>query len=163
MKVPGLYNTQTLNKIFPLVVAITHATSPASHFSVSQGGLVQGNQGMDMFRYFWEELGGYLWNEDSFECLFKLLARRELTDMVPLVFQSKTTKTIFSGMSYQYRLSFIEHLLNIKHDMMDEIQAFSQTNDGNEELEEFLYERRMALSHFFERVYESMSQQPYAL
>jgi hypothetical protein len=30
-------------------------------------------------------------------------------------------------------------------------------------VEEFLFERRAAISHFFSRVYESLSQQPYSL
>lgn len=64
-----------------------------------------------MFKYFWEDLGGYLWNEDSFESLVKLLARRELPDLVPLLFQSRTSQTILEAMSYQYRFSFIEHVL----------------------------------------------------
>lgn len=38
LKVPGLYNTQMMFKIFPLVIALTNATSPASNFSVSIGG-----------------------------------------------------------------------------------------------------------------------------
>jgi hypothetical protein len=31
---------------------------------------------MEMFNYFWEELG-FLWDEDTFDNLFKLLAKRE--------------------------------------------------------------------------------------
>ena len=41
-----------------------------------------------MFKYFWEDLGGYLWNEDSFESFFKLVLRRELSDIIPVLFQS---------------------------------------------------------------------------
>jgi hypothetical protein len=39
-----------------------------------------------MFTFFWEEIGGYLWNEDSLEGLIKVLARRELADLLPQVF-----------------------------------------------------------------------------
>ena len=35
---------------------------------------------MDMFRYFWEDMGSYLWNEDTFDILFKLLAKKDLVD-----------------------------------------------------------------------------------
>jgi len=76
---------------------------------------------LDMFNYFWEDLGGYLWNEDSFEALFKLLARRELHDLVPALFSSRTTQTIFQAMSYQYRFSFIEHLLQARYDLQEEL------------------------------------------
>jgi hypothetical protein len=57
LKIPGFYNTQMINRIYPFVVS-----------------LQKGN--MDMFHYFWEELG-YLWDEDTFDNLFKLLAKRE--------------------------------------------------------------------------------------
>jgi hypothetical protein len=36
-----------------------------------------------MFTYFWEEVGGYIWNEDALEGLVKVLARRELADLIP--------------------------------------------------------------------------------
>lgn len=63
-----------------------------------------------MFMYFWEELG-YLWSEDTFDNLFKLLAKSDLPDYLGMLFESKTTKAIFEAMSYQYKFSFIEHIL----------------------------------------------------
>lgn len=63
-----------------------------------------------MFSYFWEELG-YLWNEDTFDNLFKLMAKRDLPDYLNMLFDSRTAKAIFDAMSYQYRFSFIEHIL----------------------------------------------------
>ena len=53
-----------------------------------------------MFNYFWDELGGLLWNEDAFDNMFKLLAKRELTELVSMIFRSRTTTTIFEAMSY---------------------------------------------------------------
>jgi|LauGreDrversion4_2_1035121.scaffolds.fasta_scaffold132824_5 hypothetical protein len=102
---------------------------------------------MEMFRYFWDG-NSYLWNEDSLESLIKVLARRELPDLVPLLFESRTTQTILEAMSYQYRFSFIEHLLQIRNDILEESDDL---------------ERRAALSHFFERVYEALTTQPYSI
>ena len=49
-------------KIFPLVIAISNAT--AQNFSVSVGGFQPSNPGLEMLKYFWEDLGGYLWTEE---------------------------------------------------------------------------------------------------
>ena len=48
-----------------------------------------------MFAYFWEEIGGYLWNEETLETLLKVMARRELTDLIPFVMGSRTAHGIF--------------------------------------------------------------------
>lgn len=90
LKVPGLFNSQQLNRLFPLVVSLAHATAPQSQYSVSLKQVLTSNTGMDMFRYFWDG-NAYLWNEDALESLLKLLARRELPDLVPLLFESRTT------------------------------------------------------------------------
>ena len=74
-----------------------------------------------MFNYFWDELGGLLWNEDAFDNMFKLLAKRELTELVSMIFRSRTTTTIFEAMSYQYRFAFLDHLLQSRHDLLDEL------------------------------------------
>jgi|LauGreDrversion4_2_1035121.scaffolds.fasta_scaffold101006_2 hypothetical protein len=74
LKVPSLYGTQLFNQLFPLVICL----SPTSTHHWDQ----------EMFKYFWEDLGGYLWNEDSFESFFKLILRRELSDIIPVLFQS---------------------------------------------------------------------------
>jgi hypothetical protein len=70
-----------------------------------------------MFSYFWEEIGGYLWNEEALESLIKLLARRELSELLPQVFASRTAHAIFAAMSYSYRYTFIEHLLQVKEEL----------------------------------------------
>lgn len=146
-------------KIFPLVVAITNATSPASNFSISVGGMQPTNPGLEMFKYFWEDLGGFLWNEEQFECLLKLICRRELTDLVQLIFRSRTTHAIFEAMSFQYKYSFIEHILSIRNDMLEDIAstAGDDSEVDHDEHEEFVYERKMALKHFFEKVYDQLS------
>jgi len=73
-----------------------------------------------MFNYFWQDLG-YLWDEDAFENLFKLLAKGENADYLPFLFQSKTLLSIFEAMSYQYRFSFIQHVLQTRKDMLEEL------------------------------------------
>ena len=71
LKIPGMFNTQQLRWLFPFIVA-----------------LQKGNQ--ELFTYFWEDLS-YLWNEDTFDILFKLLAKKDCSDYVTFLFRSKTT------------------------------------------------------------------------
>ena len=67
-----------------------------------------------MFKFFWEEIGGWLWTEEGMEDLVRLMARREIPELVPVVFSSRTAQSIYSGMSYTYRSTFIEHLIAIR-------------------------------------------------
>jgi hypothetical protein len=76
---------------------------------------------VEMFEFFWEELGGSLWNENSFDSLFKLLAKRDLAKFLKSLFKSQTTLAIFYGMSHQYRYTFIDNILNTKQIMLDEL------------------------------------------
>lgn len=55
-----------------------------------------------MFKYFWEE-HAYLWNEDTFEKLFKIIAKRELEEYIHFLFKSRTLNSLFEAMSYSYR------------------------------------------------------------
>lgn len=73
-----------------------------------------------MFTYFWEELG-FLWNEDTFDNLFKLLAKKDVPEYLGVVFRSRTLHSIFDAMSYQYRFSFIQHVLQTRKDLLEEI------------------------------------------
>ncbi len=123
-----------------------------------------------MYKYFWEDLGGYLWNEDSFESIFKLVLRREISDVIPILFNSQTTHSIFFAMSYHYRFSFIEHLLQLRHDIIDEITSvFNTQSDNNEtvidqgEVEEFIFERKAVIGALFEKVYTALSEKPYSI
>jgi hypothetical protein len=72
LKIPGLFNTQEVNRLYPFVIALQ-------------------NNNMEMFKYFWEDIGGWLWNEDTFENLFKLLAKKDLVDYLSFLFKSRTT------------------------------------------------------------------------
>ena len=65
-------------------------------------------------------------------------------------------------MSYQYRFSFIEHLLQLRHDLLDEITSVfsnltspidNEAEFDKSEIEEFLYERKAMLGNMFEKVY----------
>jgi hypothetical protein len=116
-----------------------------------------------MFNYFWEEIGGYLWNEDNLETLIKVLARRELADLLSQVFSSRTTHAIFTAMSYSYRITFIEHLLSTKEELLAEMSStFDETFDPSD-VEDFLYERRSNLAHFFSRLHLCLSESPFAM
>jgi hypothetical protein len=48
-----------------------------------------------MFRYFWEELAYVYCNENTFESLFRLLAKREELEYVSVLLGSKSTMTLF--------------------------------------------------------------------
>lgn len=52
-----------------------------------------------MFKYFWNDLC-YLWDEDTFENVFRLLVKKDLSEYISLVFDSNTLHTIFAAMSY---------------------------------------------------------------
>lgn len=81
-----------------------------------------------MFSYFWNDLS-FLWSEDTFENLFKLLAKRGLSDYVQALFRSRTTVTIFEAMSYQYKFLFIDHILQIKHDLIEEFNELAMNSN----------------------------------
>lgn len=69
-------------------------------------------------------------------------------------------------MSYQYRFSFVEHVLNLRRDLLEEInqQMLGGGFDPNdEESEELLMNKKLAIGHFFMKVYEQLSKQPYSL
>lgn len=40
-----------------------------------------------MFSYFWNDLN-YLWDEETFENVFKYIAKRDLTDYLSMIFES---------------------------------------------------------------------------
>ena len=61
------------------------------------------------------------WNEDTFETLFTLLAKREASHAIPCLFRSSTTHAMFLAMSYSYKDMFIERLLAIQDELLDEI------------------------------------------
>ena len=73
-------------------------------------------------------------------------------------------------MSYHYRFQFIEHLLQLRHDLLDELTSVftgiaspAESEVDPSEVEEFLYERKAMIANMFEKVYQSLSQQPYSM
>lgn len=74
-----------------------------------------------MFKYFWEDLSFVYSNEETFESLFRVLAKREKPELISFLLSSQATKTLFLSMSYAYRSEFIDHVLHIKGDILKEI------------------------------------------
>eukprot|EP00347_Sterkiella_histriomuscorum_P010472 403376151 len=145
LKIPGSPNTQYINRIFPLFMAIQ-----------------RNHQGM--FKYFWNDLS-YLWDEDTFENVFRLIVKKDLSEYVQMIFNSETLQTIFASMSYQYKFSFIQHILTSKKEFLDEInqQIMQEQENGDGEAEEYLINKKMSLDHFYMKVYEELTKQPYSL
>ena len=102
IRVPGLYSTNEVNKLFPFYVALANSND-------------------EMFDYFWSKQKQLNWNEDSFETLFTLLAKREASHSIPMLMRSETTHALFRAMSYSYKDQFIERLLVIQDELLDEI------------------------------------------
>ena len=92
---PGLFSTNEVNKLFPFYVA-----------------LATGNE--EMFEYFWTTQKQLNWNEDTFETLFTLLAKREASHFISMLLRSATTHCLFLAMSYSYKDLFIERILAIQ-------------------------------------------------
>ena len=63
IKVPGLFSTNEVNKLFPFYVALSSSNE-------------------EMFNYFWNEQRQLQWTEDSFDGLFKLIAKREASHFI---------------------------------------------------------------------------------
>ena len=61
------------------------------------------------------------WTEDTFESLFKFLAKREASHFLSTFLNSETTKAIFCAMSYFYRLTFMERILGVQDELMAHI------------------------------------------
>jgi hypothetical protein len=91
-----------VNKLFPFYVSLTIGNN-------------------EMFEYFWTEQRQLKWNEDSFESLFRLLAKREASHLLSSFLNSRTTLAIFFGMSYAHRGKIMETLLAIQDEILDEI------------------------------------------
>ena len=103
IKVPGLFSTNEVNKLFPFYVALS---SPNNE---------------DMFNYFWNEQRQLQWTEDSFDGLFKLLAKREASHFITSLFRSPTTLSLFLALSFSYRFTFMERILSTQGEILDEI------------------------------------------
>ena len=199
LKIPGIFKSQEVSRLFPFIMAIRH-------------------NNLEMFKFFWEDLSFVYSNEDTFDRLFRLLAKHEKPDLISYLLSSQPTMTLFQSMSYSYRLEFIDHVLQIKSDILKELnqQVIEEQNnessssfqkkqsplprqnkiadsdaesfDSNaqnsviqgsaEDLkermnaesdsdsfdpQEFLFEKKQSLDHFFFNVYDQFSKPPYSL
>ena len=102
VRVPGLYSTNEVNKLFPFYVALS-----------------LGNE--EMFSYFWTVQKKLVWTEDTFESLLIMLAKREASHYIPALLRSETAHSLFLSMSYSYRDLFIERILALHDELLDEI------------------------------------------
>jgi hypothetical protein len=91
-----------VSRLFPFVIALR-------------------NNNIQMFKYFWDNLSYVYCNEQTFEGLFRMLAKREKSELVSYFLGSPSTKTLFLAMSYSYRSEFVEHALQIKGDIINEL------------------------------------------
>lgn len=117
-----------------------------------------------MFKYFWNDLNS-LWDEDTFENVLRLLVKKDYSEYITFLFDSKTLQTIFASMSYQYKFSFIQHILSSKKEFLDDInqQIMQEQENGDGEAEEFLVNKKNSLDHFFMKIYDELTKQPYSL
>ena len=107
IKVPGLFSTNEVNKLFPFYVALSSSNE-------------------EMFNYFWNEQRQLQWTEDSFDGLFKLIAKREASHFITPLLQSQTTLSLFLAMSFSYRFTFMERILATQGEILDEINQMLQ-------------------------------------
>ena len=113
VRVPGLYSTNEVSKLFPFFVA-----------------LATGNE--EMFDYFWTHQKKLNWTEDAFETLFTLLAKREASHIIQLLFRSRTTHSMFQAMTYSYRDVFMERILSIEDELLDELALMVREYKGDD-------------------------------
>lgn len=102
LKIPGIFKAQEVSRLFPFIIALRHSD-------------------VSMFQYFWDELAYVYANEDCFESLFRLLAKREQSDMMNFFLRSRATRTLFLSMSFSYRAEFVDHILDIKGEILKEL------------------------------------------
>ena len=138
LRFPGMFKTQMVNQLYPFMASMNN---------------------LPMFTYFWEELG-YLWTEDTFENVFKMLAKRGLDEYAVVMFRSRTAHGMFGAMSYSYRFLFLEHVLQVKHDVVEEV---CQQNGLVGNCEEETVKKKEETERFFRGVYEELCLQPYSM
>ena len=69
LKIPGIFKSQEVSKLFPFIMAMRA-------------------NNVEMFKFFWEDLSYVYCNEDTFESLFRLLAKREKPEYVSVLLSS---------------------------------------------------------------------------
>lgn len=79
------------------------------------------NNNIDLFKFFWEELSFVYCNEETFVSLFRMLARKEKPELISYLLKAESTITLFLSMSYSYRQEFINDILQIKTDILKEL------------------------------------------
>jgi hypothetical protein len=72
LKIPGLFKTQEISRLFPFIIALRL-------------------NNVLMFEYFWEKMSYVYATEENFENLFRLLAKREKFDMIHFFLRSRAT------------------------------------------------------------------------
>ena len=63
VKIPGLFKSQEVSRLFPFIMAMRYSN-------------------IEMFKFFWEDLSYVYCTEDTFENLFRLLARKEKPELI---------------------------------------------------------------------------------
>ena len=89
LKIPGLFKTQEISRLYPFIVALR-------------------SNNVEMFKFFWTKLAFVYGTEETFVSLFKLLAKREQSELINFFLGCKVTRTLFHSMSYSYRSEFID-------------------------------------------------------
>lgn len=174
LKIPGLFSTSEVNKLFPFYIAL-HKDS------------------VELFEFFWTaQLEGVQlqWSEETLDSLFRLLARRQATHFLEPLLRSRTTLSLFRAMSHQYRYSFIASLLDAKAEILLEINDLLTSYNKNQtrstskqakhfgdisdiqavadhsldasyfDADQFLSEKVSELSHFFNKTYDELAREP---
>ena len=115
LRLPGIMKKQEGSRLFPFIVALRL------------------NHGA-MFKFFWEVEGSYT-NEEVMEGIFRLMARREQSQWLHHLIGSKTAAAVFYAMSFSYRVEFVDHLLQVKADVLNEVQNLVIEEEANQESE----------------------------
>ena len=92
IKIPGIFKSQEISRLFPFIISLKH-------------------DNQQMFKFFWEELDYIYSNEETFESVFRLLAKFEQSELVNVFLNSRPTKILYLSMSYAYRTEFLDHVL----------------------------------------------------
>jgi len=102
LKIPGIFKAQEISRLFPFVIALRM-------------------NDVAMFQFFWNDLAYVYATEECFENLFRLLAKREQSDMMSFFLRCRATRTLYLSMSYSYRAEFVDHILDIKGEILKEL------------------------------------------
>ena len=65
--------------------------------------------------------------------MFRLLARREQSEWVGYFLRSRASWTVYLDMSYGYRPEFVEHLMQVKGDVIKELSQMVIEEENKED------------------------------